>query len=99
MISAKGKEEIEKRKYFLLRVNNQSNHETESLNKSAVKRSIVSSQASGSVRKENANEPPPGEMETEKPSAKKDEGGEEQPEPAEEQAAEKPEEDSKMEDS
>ena len=41
LVSSKGKEEIEKRKYFLLRVN--TNNESDAVNKSAMKRSIVSS--------------------------------------------------------
>lgn len=57
LLSKKGKDEIEKRKYFLLRVSGHHNQDGESLaGRSAMKKSVVSSQMSGSVRKNNSGD-------------------------------------------
>jgi hypothetical protein len=63
LLSRKGKEEIEKRKYFLLRVSGNQNQDGESVaGRSAMKKSVVSSQMSGSVLKNNVNETKMGEV-------------------------------------
>ena len=63
LVTSKGREEIDKRKYFLLRVNPNSeklNDGDTVASRSALKRSVASSQISGSVRKDNASEKPLG---------------------------------------